>query len=176
MPSLPLSEAAALAGRHAWWEQRLFELTGRWAAGSAIAEVTVALGVQARVHATRAEQWYRRLPVLAGWDPDVLTAAPHPAQPAAVERMGQEVTSSLDQLVAIHRVLLPARLAAYRAHLECTSPVCDAPTVRVLEAVVSALPQEIDAGEQLLGRLRDRDGVDRRPAAEKRCRDLLRLS
>jgi hypothetical protein len=29
VPQLTLHDAAALAGRHAWWEQRLFELAGR---------------------------------------------------------------------------------------------------------------------------------------------------
>jgi hypothetical protein len=173
VPQLTLHDAAALAGRHAWWEQRLFELAGRWAVASERAEVTVALAAQAAQHAERAEQWHRRLPVLAGWDREALTAAPHDALPIAVARLGDEITTMVDRLTTMYRVLLPARLAAYRAHLDCSSPVCDAPALRVLERVIAALPQEIAVGESLLEVTGD-GAVDRGPAAERRARDILR--
>lgn len=175
MLPLTLHEAAALAGRHAWWEQRLFELAGRWAAAEESAVATVALAVQANLHAARAEQWHRRLPALTGWDPDALTAAPRAALPAAVERLAGDLSATSDRLVALYRVLLPARLTAYRAHLARTSPVCDGPVIRVLEGAMGALPAEVEAGRAVLDAVAGTEGEGRAAIAERRCRDLLRL-
>lgn len=147
---MTLQEAATLAGHHAWWEQRLFELAGAWAVADPRSEVTVVLAGQANRHAARAEAWHRRLPVLAGWDAEMLTVAPAgPREDRLAELAASDAPSEV-RLAAFYLELLPSRTTAYTTHLERTSDVCDGPARRVLHGILAVLPAEIHAGEALL--------------------------
>ncbi len=77
---LTLDQAAALAGRYRWVEQRLFELTGSWAPAAAAPAAGVLLDALSLQHAWHAELWAERLPVLDGADHDALT---RPSPPLA---------------------------------------------------------------------------------------------
>ncbi len=75
---LPLETTAALAGEYRWIENALYRLLGEWVIDMPIPAVQLHLDAQSMRHAWHADLWAERLPVLAGVDPDGLTAAVRP--------------------------------------------------------------------------------------------------
>ena len=80
-PRCPSDATAALVGEYRWIEHALYRLLGAWVDDMPIAAVKVHLDAQSMRHAWHAELWSDRLPVLAGADPDVLTAPSPPPPP-----------------------------------------------------------------------------------------------
>jgi hypothetical protein len=75
MSTLTLQQSAALVGRHCWVERRLFELLGAWSVTAPSDVATLTLDRHSQHAAWRAEQWWARLPVLAGVDRQSLVVA-----------------------------------------------------------------------------------------------------
>ena len=183
MSPLTLEDAAALAGNHCWAERRLFEVLGGWSAVTHSAGVTLALDRHAQHAAWRAEQWWDRLPVLAGVDRDALVApgrawgglettaldeiaAIQPAPPSGEPGPDPDDDPTLGRadvpvLAVAYRVLLPRLVVAYARHLRLTTPVADGPAVRTLGHVRPDAAADWAEGEALLQeRLVDVAAVD----------------
>jgi hypothetical protein len=137
--ALPLFSAAAVVGGYRWVEQRLFELTGRWAAEAPVPRVQVHLDEVSAQHGWHAELWADRLPVLDGVDHGALTRPPDAAVEAVFDALGDPSGGAdlLGRLAGVHRVVLPRLLASYELHLERTVPVSDGPVARVLRLVIA---------------------------------------
>jgi hypothetical protein len=133
-------------------EQRLFELSGAWAAEVTVPEVQIHLDQVSGQHAWHAELWMARLPVLDGTDPEALT---RPAGPAVGPLFDALVDSSgtVERLAGLYRVVLPRLLVTYDRHLLRAAPVADAPTVRALRLVRRDEIESWQEGEALLQRL-----------------------
>ena len=72
---------------------------------------------------------------------------------------------SVERLAGVHRALLPRLSAAHAAHLEVTSAVADAPTMRTLRLVLADQDEDRRGGDRLLqGLLVGRDDVERAAA------------
>jgi hypothetical protein len=91
---------------------------------------------------------------------------------AMTEPEGPELT--IEKLVGVYRVLIPHKIAAYTYHLNNTSTITDAPTIRSLKF---ALQDEFDDwrdGEMLIQSLIETDDeVDRATAHQARLEKLL---
>ncbi len=168
---LPLGTTAALVGEYRWIEQALYRLTGAWVRSVPVPSVQLHLDAQSMRHAWHAELWAERLPVLAGVDPDRLTAPSAPAAALVAALEGTVVPpegpgsswpaadedrsgpGALPLLAGLYRVVLPRLVTTYDRHLQGTSAVTDAPTRRALRLVLADEVEDWTTGERLVQRL-----------------------
>lgn len=150
--ALPLQDAAARHGAFSWTEQRLFALTGAWAAAPGPPDdARLLLFEWSAQHAWHAQLWADRLPVLADVDRQELVRPPSTALAMALEALGPPAPGggtaaaahAAGFLAALSKVVLPGLLAAYRAHGGLLVPVADRPAARALTLVVR------DEGDEL---------------------------
>lgn len=176
---LDLMESAARLGHYQWVEMRLFEMVGSWVTQVPEPEAKLLLVVHGRRHAEHAERWHERLPVLRDLPRDSLVV---PANDAAVEFIAavagpDGADRTIERLVALYRVVLPALVAAYELHLDVASPIADGPVIRSLRLVLSDEVDERDEGEALLERLLSDDSLrGRAEGHERRLGALLALA
>jgi hypothetical protein len=80
---------------------------------------------------------------------------------------------TIEKLVGVYRVLIPHKVAAYTYHLNATSTITDAPTIRSLKFILSDEIEDWTDGEMMLQSLiRTPEEVDR---AATRARELEKL-
>lgn len=174
-----VEETARRAGHYKWLEMRLFEILGGWVALAPELEVKSLMGTHCYHHAFHAELWHKRLPELRETNPERLTAPANPEFEAFVEAMslGMDTDSTIEKLTGMYRVLLPAQIAAYTYHLNNTSTITDAPTMRALELCLNDDVSEWREGEMLLqSLLRDEAAIDRSTAHQAKLMKLFLAS
>jgi hypothetical protein len=133
-----VEETAARVGQYKWVEMKLFEALGGWVATVPELDVKMRLGTHCYHHAWHAELWHKRLPELREMNPERLTAPANPeveAFMAAVTEPGEQ-EHTIEKLVGVYRVLIPHKIAAYTYHLNNTSSITDAPTIRSLKLIL----------------------------------------
>jgi hypothetical protein len=164
--ALPIHQAAHLIGSYRWTEQRLFELTGAWAAEVPVPAIQIHLAEASRQHAWHADVWADRLPAIDGVDPDGLTrplgpalgplvaelAGEHHEDPTA-EPSGAAGHGVVQRLTGLYRVVMPRLVTTYARHLVRAVPVTDGPTIRALDLVSRDDVALWRAGETLLQEL-----------------------
>jgi hypothetical protein len=164
-----VEETARRVGNYKWIEMRLFEALGGWVATVPELDVKMRLGTHCYKHAWHAELWHKRLPELREMNPDRLTVPPNDEMVEFVAALtGPEAPGeTIEKLVGVYRVLIPHKIAAYTYHLNNTSTITDAPTMRSLRF---ALQDEIDdwrEGEMLIESLLETDEEVERAAAHQ---------
>jgi hypothetical protein len=168
-----LDDAARLAGGHRWAEMRLFETLGSWVASTDDIEVKLLFDRHSQHHAWRADQWWDRLPVLAGVDREALVVAPSPGAAAVVDALAatQHVVS---RLAGVYRVALPRLLGRYERHRGLASPGGDAAVIRTLDLLVPDVAGDWRQGEVLLQeRICDAGDVELAAGTVTRLEQLL---
>lgn len=171
-----VEESARRVGHYKWIEMRLFELLGGWVATVPELDVKLRLGTHCYHHAWHAELWHKRLPELREMRAERLTVPPNDEMVAFVAAMGEPEAPDLtiEKLVGVYRVLIPHKISAYTFHLNATSSVTDAPTMRSLKF---ALADEFDDwrdGEMLLQSLITTDAhVERAARHQQRLETLM---
>ncbi|MBA2279677.1 MAG: hypothetical protein H0W25_00345 [Acidimicrobiia bacterium] len=171
-----VEETARRVGHYKWIEMRLFEALGGWVATVPELDVKLRLGTHCYHHAWHAELFHKRLPELREMNPDRLTVPPNPEIEAFVAALTEPEArdQTIEKLVGVYRVLIPAKIAAYTYHRNNTSTVTDAPTIRSLNF---ALHDEFDDwrdGEMMLQSLIDSPEEIRRAADHQvRLQELL---
>jgi hypothetical protein len=157
--SFTVEETARRVGHYKWVEMRLFEALGGWVATVPELDVKLRLGTHCYHHAWHSELWHKRLPELREMNPDRLTVPPNDELVTFVEAMTapEAPVETIEKLVGVYRVLIPHKIAAYTYHLNNTSTITDAPTIRSLKF---ALQDELDDwrdGEMLIQSLTETD-------------------
>ncbi len=171
-----VEETARRVGHYKWIEMRLFEALGGWVATVPELDVKLRLGTHCYHHAWHSELWHKRLPELREMNPDRLTVPPNDEMVAFVAALTEPEArdQTIEKLVGVYRVLIPAKIAAYTYHRNNTSTVTDAPTIRSLNF---ALQDEFDDwrdGEMMLQSLIDSPEEIRRAADHQvRLQELL---
>jgi hypothetical protein len=146
---LLLEEASRRAGGHRWKELRLFEILGGWVASTEDVDAKLLFDRHSQHHAWRAEQWWDRLPVLAGVDRGALVVAPSTGVGAAVAALAG-LDGTVARLAGAYRVALPRLVAAYHAHRLEASPVSDGAAIRTLDLLLLDVAADWREGEVLL--------------------------
>ena len=141
--SFSIEETGRRAGHYRWAEVKLFETLGGWIATVPEPDVKMRLGTHCHKHAWHADLWRERLPALRGTDPDRLTQPANDALVRFFDAMTEPGApdTTLEKLTGVYRVLIPRFIAAYTHHLNNTSEITDAPTVRSLRFI---LQDELD--------------------------------
>ena len=173
--SFTVEETARRVGHYKWIEMKLFEALGGWIATVPELDVKMRLGTHCYHHAWHADLWNKRLPELREMNTDRLTQ-PAPGMEAFVEAMtepeAQELT--IEKLVGVYRVLIPHKIAAYTFHMNNTSTITDAPTIRSLKLILQDEFDDWRDGEMLLQRLITSPGeVERAANHQARLETLI---
>ena len=147
-----VEESARRVGNYKWIEMRLFEVLGGWVATVPEMDVKIRLGTHCYKHAWHSELWNKRLPELREMNPERLT---QPANDAVVRFMEavaepEAPDQTIEKLAGVYRVLIPRKIAAYTYHLNATSPITDAPTIRWLKFILTDEFDDWCDGEMLL--------------------------
>ena len=151
-----IEDLAGLVGAYCWIEQRIFEVTGRWATAPEPAEdgsaaLRVWSAATSRRHGALAGRWADRLPVRAGVDQGALVVAPAAPEglAEAFEQLGatRELTGGVSALV---ETVLPWVGGLYGAHLGCATPAAEGSVMEVLVEARREGAAEIRSGRSTL--------------------------
>lgn len=174
-----VEETARRVGHYKWIEMRIFEMLGGWVAMCPELEVKMQVGSHCYNHAFHADLWHKRLPELGELKQDRLTVPPNDELVELLDTMAGGMTTELtiERLTGMYRVLLPALIGAYTYHLNNTSTVTDAPTMRALKMCLGDDTEEWRDGELLLqSLLQDDAAIDRSSVEQARLSKLLLLA
>src|SRR5205814_6140644 len=139
-------------------------------------DVKIRLGTHCYKHAWHSELWHKRLPELREMNPDRLT---QPANDEVVKFMDavtepEAPEQTIEKLVGFYPVLLPHKIAAYTYHLNNTSTITDAPTIRTLKLAMNDEFEDWRDGEMLIESLIESDEeVDRAAAHQARLEKIM---
>ena len=173
-----VDESARRVGNYKWIETRLFEVLGGWVATVPELDVKMHLGTQCYHHAWHAELWHKRLPELREMNPDRLTQPPNDEMVAFVDALTEPEAPELtiEKLVGVYRVLLPRKIAAYTYHLNNTSTITDAPTIRSLKFALGDELEDWRDGEMLIQSLIDSPAAVERATTHQAALESLILA
>ena len=174
--SFDVAESARRVGHYKWVETKLFEALGGWIATVPELDVKLRFGTHCYKHAWHAELWHKRLPELREMNPDRLTQPPNDEFVAFMTAMTEpeDADLTIEKLVGVYRVLIPHKIAAYTFHLNNTSEITDAPTIRSLRFALADEHDDWRDGEMLLQSLiASDDEVDRAAARHARLEKLM---
>ena len=147
-----VEESARRVGNYKWIETKLFEVLGGWIATVPELDIKMRLGTHCYHHAWHSELWHKRLPELREMNPDRLTQPANDEivtfMDALTEPEAPELT--IEKLVGVYRVLIPHKIAAYTYHMNNTSTITDAPTIRSLKFCLADEFEDWRDGEMLL--------------------------
>lgn len=171
-----VEESARRVGHYKWIEMRLFEVLGGWVATVPELDVKMRLGTHCYHHAWHADLWNKRLPELREMNTDRLTKPPNDELVAFVGAMTEpeDPGQTIEKLVGVYRVLVPRKIAAYTYHLNVTSRITDAPTIRSLRFVLQDEFDDWRDGEMLVqSLLSGPEDVERAVAHQRRLESLM---
>lgn len=171
-----VEETARRVGHYKWIEMRLFEVLGGWVATVPELDVKLRLGTHTYHHAWHSELWHKRLPELREMNPDKLTVPPNDELVAFVDALTESEGpgETIEKLVGVFRVLLPHKIATYTYHLNNTSRITDAPTIRALDFALRDEFEDWRDGEMLIQSLLETDEeIDRAAARQAQLEKLL---
>ena len=170
-----VEESAQRVGNYRWVEMRLFEVLGGWVATVPELDVKLVLGRHCYHHAWHAELWTKRLPELREMNVDRMTVPPNDELVAFVDAVREPEAPELtiEKLVGVYRVLIPRKIAAYTYHLNGTSSITDAPTIRSLKFALQDEYEDWRDGEMLIQSLID--SADTAQRAARRQAELEQL-
>jgi hypothetical protein len=162
-----VEESARRVGNYKWTEMRLFEVLGGWVATVPELDVKLVLGRHTYHHAWHAELWHKRLPELREMNQERLNHPPNDEYVAFMDavREPEGPDETIEKLVGVYRVLLPRLIGAYTYHLNGTSTITDAPTIRSLKFALQDDFEDWRDGEMLLQSLIDTPAKAERAAA-----------
>ena len=171
-----VEETARRVGNYKWAEMRLFEVLGGWVATVPELDVKLVLGRHTYHHAWHSELWHKRLPELREMNQERLTLPPNPEfekfMDAVREPEAPELT--IEKLTGVYRVLIPRFIAVYTYHLNGTSSITDAPTIRSLKFALQDEFEDWRDGEMLIQSLLETDEeVDRAAAHQVKLEKLM---
>jgi len=163
-----VDETARRVGHYKWTEMKLFEALGGWIATVPELDVKMRLGTHCYHHAWHADLWNKRLPELREMNTDRLTMPAEGMEAfiaAMTEPEAQEQT--IEKLVGVYRVLIPHMISAYTYHLNNTSTITDAPTIRSLKFALQDEFEDWRDGEMLIQSLLETEEEIERAAAHQ---------
>jgi hypothetical protein len=170
-----VEETAKRVGHYKWVEMKTFEVLGGWIATVPELDVKMRLGTHCYHHAWHADLWNKRLPELREMNTERLTA-PADGMEAFFDALTEPEAAELtiEKLVGVYRVLIPHKIAAYTFHLNNTSTITDAPTIRSLKFILQDEFEDWRDGEMIIQSLIETpEEVDRAAAHQVRLEKLI---
>ena len=92
----------------------------------------------------------------------------------ATDNVSGGLNDQLEKLTGVYRVLIPRKIAAYTYHLNGTSPITDAPTIRWLRFIlIDEVDDQCDGELLLQSLLRTPADVERAANHQRRLEELM---
>jgi hypothetical protein len=172
-----VDETARRVGHYKWTEMKLFEALGGWIATVPELDVKMRLGTHCYHHAWHADLWNKRLPELREMNTERLTL-PAEGMEAFMAAMTEpeDQDQTIEKLVGVYRVLIPHLISAYTFHLNNTSTITDAPTIRSLKFAIADEFEDWRDGEMIIQSLIETDEEVERAAAHQVKLEKLMLA
>jgi hypothetical protein len=170
-----VDETARRVGHYKWTEMKLFEALGGWIATVPELDVKMRLGTHCYHHAWHADLWNKRLPELREMNTERLTV-PADGMEAFIAAMTEpeDQDQTIEKLVGVYRVLIPHLISAYTYHLNNTSTITDAPTIRSLKFAIADEFEDWRDGEMIIQSLLETpEEVERAAAHQVKLEKLL---
>ena len=147
-----VEESARRVGNYKWDRDEALRGPRRLGGDRPELDVKMRLGTHCYNHAWHAELWHKRLPELREMNPDRMTKPANEALERFVEALTEPEAPELtmEKLVGVYRVLIPRKVAAYTYHLNNTSQITDAPTIRSLSFILQDEHDDWRDGEMLI--------------------------
>jgi hypothetical protein len=170
-----VDETARRVGHYKWTEMKLFEALGGWIATVPELDVKMRLGTHCYHHAWHADLWNKRLPELREMNTERLTLpADGMEEFMAAMTEPEDQDQTIEKLVGVYRVLIPHLISAYTFHLNNTSTITDAPTIRSLKFAIQDEFEDWRDGEMLIQSLLETpEEIDRAAAHQVKLEKLL---
>jgi len=170
-----VEETARRVGHYKWTEMKLFEALGGWIATVPELDVKMRLGTHCYHHAWHADLWNKRLPELREMNTERLTLpADGMEEFMAAMTEPEDQDQTIEKLVGVYRVLIPHLISAYTFHLNNTSTITDAPTIRSLKFALQDEFEDWRDGEMLIQSLLETpEEVERAAAHQVKLEKLL---
>jgi hypothetical protein len=158
-----VTENARRLANYRYLEMQLMEMLGGWSHTTPQLDFKATFGYHVYDHAQAAEMLGERLEQLRSFS----NREESPTDDFA--RLCEHVwnmTSSIDRLVAVYRVLEPHLVSTYVYHADATDPLADTPTVRLLRHLASMDQSHIAWGQVVL------DALTNGPEARKQALEV----
>jgi hypothetical protein len=144
-------------------EEQLLEMIGGWCQTTPQLAFKATFGYHVYDHAQAADLLGERLEQLRSGAGRGKAATD--AFPRLCERVWR-LESTIDRLVAVHRVLEPHLVSTYVYHADATDPLTDAPTVRLLRQLAARGQSHVAWGQAVL------DSLTQSPAERRRALEV----
>ncbi|HIF99432.1 MAG: hypothetical protein ABGX04_10885 [Myxococcales bacterium] len=174
-------EATALRVRNfRYAEEWMMMMMGGWIATIPELPVKTGLGKVIWETAQAADEFGKRLPELrCGRKALDASEASNSAFADFIQAVAEpeSPTLTIEKLTGIFDVLIPHLVEIYELHNRETDPICDAPTIEILEDIIRRKRQHIQWGQEVLDALcEDDDLKQRRRDRSDHIRSLLTTS
>src|ERR671923_1071575 len=157
-----VSENSKRLSNYRYLEIQLMEMLGGWSHTTPQLAFKAAFGYHVYDHARNADLLAERLEQLrSGRDRE----DPANNDFARLCEHVWKLESTVDRLVAVHRVLQPHLVSTYAYHADATDPLADAPTVRLLRALAATDQSHVAWGQAVLDALMQEPDERRRALA-----------
>jgi hypothetical protein len=157
-----VSENSKRLSNYRYLEIQLMEMLGGWSHTTAQLAFKAAFGYHVYDHAHNADLLAERLEQLrSGRDRE----DPANRDFAHLCEHVWNLDSTVDRLVAVHRVLQPHLVSTYVYHADATDPLADTPTVRLLRALAATDQSHVAWGQAVLDSLMQEPDERRRALA-----------
>jgi hypothetical protein len=162
-PGFSVDENVERLRRYNYVETRLVELSAAFMNPAPEWEVKCALSLHIYLDSEHSQALRQRVAELR-LPPLQLDRAPDPKLAAFMDE-ALRARNTVEMLTGLFRMVRPALLAAYRAHLGQTNPLFDFPTCRLLRIAIAEEEQAVEWGAQALAALAA-DDASRRASAD----------
>lgn len=141
-----------LLGRYRFTEIQFMELMGSWAYTMLDPEIKIGFGRHMFQDSVHADLIGRRIPELKGRSQHFHSIPPSDDFVKTVEQIWREQDEVL-RMIGLYRVLKPALVSVYRAHLDLLELPADEPTEHILRLIADEEQDHIEWAEKVIQRL-----------------------
>lgn len=150
--TLTVQRNLELLGKYRYVEIQMLELMASWAYTMIDPEIKIGFGRQMYQDAVHADLLGKRIPELKGRSPRYQYIPPSDDFVKLIEKVWK-IEDELLRMVALHRVLKLALVAAYRRHMDHLELPADEPTAYILRHIADEEADHIEWGERIIERL-----------------------
>jgi uncharacterized ferritin-like protein (DUF455 family) len=156
--TLTVQRNLELLGRYRFIEIQMMEIMGSWASTIVDPEIKIGFGRQMYQDAVHADLLGKRIPELKGRSAHFHVIPPSDQVVHLIESIWKSV-GDLKRMVGLYRVVKPALIEAYRAHIAMAEIPADEPTVYILRHIADEERDHCAWAEAVIARLGPDPGV-----------------
>ncbi len=155
--TLTVQQNLELLGKYQYVEVQMMELMGSWAYTMVDPEIKIGFGRHMYQDSVHADLLGKRIPELKGRSAHFHHIAPSNEFTQLLERIWK-LEGDLPRMIGLYRIVKPALVEAYEAHLQSVELPADEPTAYILRHITDEEKDHIAWAEQIVTRLAQEPG------------------